>query len=134
MKGEKNLNKLIAALQPKLHAGKYVFTTQLSTEHIPPTAIIGQFKEKEGITVILKKEVADELELSYTYVASWITLDVHSALDSIGLTAIFSTELAKHNISCNVVAGFYHDHIFVDEKHGKMALKVLKDLSKNNSE
>ncbi|MEP0213290.1 MAG: ACT domain-containing protein, partial [Cellulophaga sp.] len=45
------------------------------------------------------------------------------------LTAAFSTELTKHNISCNVIAAYYHDHIFVDKNDTKKAISVLKELA-----
>ncbi|MEM6700501.1 MAG: ACT domain-containing protein, partial [Bacteroidota bacterium] len=72
---------------------------------------------------------ADELELSYDFICSWITLEVHSALEAVGLTAAFATAFAQHNISCNVVAGYYHDHIFVGKKDAEKAVEVLKSLA-----
>ena len=83
------------------------------------------FKEKEAITLILKKEIADLLQLEYTIVMSWITLTVHSSLEAVGLTAAFSKALSDKEISCNVVAAYYHDHIFVNKKDINEAMKVL---------
>ena len=87
------------------------------------------FKEEESITIIAKKEVADSLKLEYSYVASWITLTIHSSLEAVGLTAAFSKALSKNGISCNVVAAYYHDHIFVDVKDTDKAMAVLNTFS-----
>jgi hypothetical protein len=93
--------------------------------------IIGAFKEHEGWTIILNKTLADKLGYKYSYVAAWITLTVHSSLEAVGLTAAFSAALAKHFISCNVIAAYYHDHIFVAQKDAEKALSVLKELAQS---
>ncbi|MGG6229802.1 ACT domain-containing protein [Tenacibaculum sp. SDUM215027] len=131
MSGEKNLSVLIREMEPFVNEGEYVFTTVKDSVNINREDIIGEFKEVEGTTLILDKTVADNLGLTYSFIASWITLKIHSALDAVGLTAAFSSELAKHNISCNVVAGFYHDHIFVDKKNEAKTIDVLTNLSKS---
>jgi len=79
---------------------------------------------------VVAKEVADRLGLRYDFIAAWITLNIHSALAAVGLTAAFATELGQNNISCNVMAGYYHDHIFVDYQDKDKALNVLKNMSR----
>jgi len=124
-----NLRKLIKEMKPTLNAGEYVFTTLSNVDVVSRSETIFEFKEKEGTTIVLEKSKADELDIPYQFIASWITLRIHSSLDAVGLTAAFSRELAKHNISSNVVAGFYHDHIFVDKKDGEETIKVLTAFS-----
>lgn len=130
MAGEKDLNILLKGLKPKLNPGTYVFGSIPTTENISKEQILFEFKEKEGITVILLKEKADELGINYPFVASWISLTIHSSLDAVGLTAAVSTALTKQNISCNIVAAFYHDHIFVPVDTTQLAMQVLEELSK----
>jgi len=117
-------------MQPILNEGAYVFCTIASNRAIDQTKIIGSFKEKEGITIILEKQIADSLGLQYTFVAAWITLTVHSSLEAVGLTAVFSNALGKNGISCNVISAYYHDHIFIAQKDAERAMQVLDALSK----
>jgi hypothetical protein len=129
MNGETDLAKILKTLKPKHITGDYVFCVVNDLNKFNLNDIIFFFREEEGTTVVLKKEMADKLMLEYTFVASWITLTVHSSLEAVGLTAAFSKALSEKGISCNVVAAFNHDHIFVPKKDGKKALKVLTDLS-----
>jgi len=130
--GETNLSALLKNMRPLLNKGDYVFCTVSTDFNISGLNTICTFKEQEGMTLILEKSVADTLALTYSYVAAWITLNVHSSLEATGLTAAFSNALAKAGVSCNVVAAFYHDHIFVDKRDAQKAMEVLKVLSEDS--
>jgi hypothetical protein len=129
MSGEKDLQTLLKSMKPEHILGEFVFCEIKSLENINLEEIAMLFREKEGITLILKKEIADKLKLKYSFIASWITLTVHSSLEAVGLTAAFSKALADNGISCNVVAAFYHDHIFVDQKDIEKAMMILNTFS-----
>ena len=129
MPGEKDLSTLLKTMRPALNPGDYVFCVLPSLHVIDLNEVLLLFKEAEGYTVIISKELADSLQLEYSFVAAWITLSVHSALDAVGLTAAFSQALAAGGISCNVVAAFYHDHIFADKKDAEKALEILRQLA-----
>jgi hypothetical protein len=115
----------LRSLNPQLNEGKYVFSSVLDIHKIPRTVSIMEFQEEEGTTVILSQEDADRLGLEYNYVAAWITLKATTALDAVGITATFARLLADHEISCNVVAGFHHDHIFVPYVDRLRAIQLL---------
>ena len=91
MSGEADLAVLLASMAPELHDGSYVFVVGEGPEGREDAVVT--VAEAEGTTWVLPRERADELGLSYGFVASWITLRVHSALDAVGLTAAFATAL-----------------------------------------
>ncbi|KAF1028957.1 MAG: hypothetical protein GAK37_01975 [Pseudomonas sp.] len=129
MAGETALQTLLRSMSPQLNAGDYVFCT-LPDSRIPPGCeIVGSFREQEGLTVILQREQAEQAGLPFDYVAAWITLNVHSALEAVGLTAAFASALGKAGISCNVIAGYYHDHLFVGRADAERAMDVLRQLA-----
>jgi len=87
-----------------------------------------EFKNEKDITIIIERIKADQLGLSYTYISSWITLELFSTLDEVGLTALFSQALASNGISCNVVAGYYHDHVFVKKVDALRSIEILQKV------
>jgi uncharacterized protein len=129
MNGETDLDVLISSMKPYLNEGEYVFCT-LKTMPNDLDNCLFFFKEIEGITLVCLKQHADSQGYTYALTFAWITLSIHSALEAVGLTAAFSNALAQHNISCNVVAGYYHDHIFVPTHQAKKAVDVLENLAK----
>jgi len=129
MNGEKNLGTLLKSMSPHLNDGEFVFCCVDTATPIDHGSVIGSFREQEGTTVILSRRTADEWGLDYSFVAAWITLTVHSSLEAVGLTAAFSAALAKQGISCNVVAGVHHDHIFVGVKDAGRAMEALRKLA-----
>ncbi|PBJ08087.1 ACT domain-containing protein [Flavobacterium sp. ACN6] len=134
MEGEIDLHIILKNLNPLLNDGQYVYLKVDTLGNIPLSKILFFFNEREGITIVMKKQDAIELELKFSYVAAWITLEIHSSLAAVGLTAAFSQALGNANISCNVVAAYLHDHIFVDERDALKALEVLSKLKIGNSE
>lgn len=138
MTGESDLSTLIQSMQPVLNAGEYVFISlddaSLISSEIPPETIVGMFTEQEGRTYILPKSIAEERGFRSEYTAAWITLTVHSSLAAVGLTAVFSTALAQAKISCNVVAGYYHDHVFVAYQDAERAIEVLEEVKNNKQD
>lgn len=132
MSGTVDINVLLKDMKPVLDETEYVFCTQNCFEinnKIIKLKPIATFVEKEGLTIIISKNTADKNSLNYDGIFNKITLEIHSSLEAVGLTAAFSKALTSHNISANVVAGYYHDHIFVPKDKASLALKALNSLT-----
>ncbi|MFA0380448.1 ACT domain-containing protein [Vibrio sp. 10N.222.54.A3] len=125
-----DLDLLLKSMSPELIDGSYVFCTVGGglADYIQLNPI-STFREKEGLTLVLKEEVATKAQLNFDGVFSLITLSVHSSLEAVGLTAAFATKLGSYGISANVVAGYYHDHIFVQKDKAEAAMSALKEFS-----
>ncbi len=102
----------------------------LAPDGVPPDVDpVATVREAEGLTVVLSIEEADRAGLRYDSPLEWITLQVHSSVEAVGMTAAFSTALAVGGISANVIAGVHHDHVFVGAGDGERAVQVLRALS-----
>ena len=119
------MNKL---LKPQINQCQYVFVLIDEIDKINQDDILCSFKENGKYSLIVKKEYADKHNLSYDFVAAWISLGHNSSLDSVGLTYKFSRALAEQKISCNVIAGYNHDHIFVKYNNKEKSFKILNEL------
>lgn len=128
MSGEADLPTLLRTMRPRRNPGAYVFTRVAGPVPAGAEPVV-TVAEDEGRTLVLPQAQADGLGLPYDFVAAWITLQVHSALEAVGLTAAFSAALGEAGISANVVAGFAHDHVFVPEAEADRALAVLRGLA-----
>ena len=115
-------------MQPVLNPGRYVFVTLPSDQSIDLRYIIASVREPEGLSVILTEHDAAQVGFSASYLAAWISLTVQSDLAAVGFTAGFSNALAQAGISCNVVAGNHHDHLFVPHDQAHLAMDVLRAL------
>ena len=130
MSGETNLNKLLASMSPHCDNQMYGFATMSQNDFgqlsFAPKCM---FVEDEGITVITTIDALVDENIECMGPFACITLTVHSSLEAVGLTAAFATALGDANISANVVAAYYHDHIFVDWSDKQAAMSVLERLA-----
>ncbi len=131
MAGETDLAKLLAAMSPVLYPQTYVYCTvayrdEAGYQQLEPLAT---YREDEGLTLVLARDAADQAGLEYGPLLRRITLNVHSALEAVGLTAAISAALTREGISANVIAAYYHDHVFVPEADAERALSALQALT-----
>jgi hypothetical protein len=127
---EKDLRKLMTSLSPHLMDGDFVFCTIQDARYGDFTELLpmASFCEDEGLTLLVTKENADKAGLTYESIFKCITLKVHSSLEAVGLTAAVSSKLAEKGISANVIAAYYHDHIFVQAEKANVALSALNEF------
>lgn len=127
MTPKKDFERSIAALQPAI-AGDYVFASvDAFPKELAPFATI---TEPEGITVVLATQDAPAEYLEGNDVYTRITLGAYMPLDTVGITATVAQTLASRDIACNVIAGKYHDYLFVPQIFAEEAMRVLDHLVK----
>ena len=131
MNGETNLSTMLDSLTVSVRAERYVVTTLDRDLPIPGIGdgVGAVIDEVEGPTIIATVHRADREGWPHEFVAAWLTLEVHSALEAVGLTAAFSRSLGRAGIPCNVIAGFYHDHILVPHDKSDAAVEVIESLA-----
>ena len=129
MTGITNLQELLTHMQATLMEGDFVFCTLKQAKNSQQLTPLATFIEQEGTTMVLPASQAQQHDLHFEGTYKHITFNVHSSLEAVGLTAAVASKLAEHNISANVIAAYYHDHIFVPSKDANAAISALKELS-----
>ena len=124
MPGEMDLPTMLASLTVSRRPG--IFVVVYLERPVPlGDGVEAVLTEDEGTTVVATAEAARRNGWSGEFPAAWLTLDVHSALESVGRTAAVSSALAEIAMPCNILAGFHHDHLLVpvdrvDEATGRL--------------
>lgn len=129
MTGETDLKTLLRGMSARLAEGTYVFATVPETT--VPAGLVPQmqFREAEGVTLILLQADAEAHDLAYAFPCRMITLNVHSALEAVGFMARIATALAAEGMGVNPVAGYYHDHLFVPQDRAADAMRILEGIA-----
>ena len=130
MSGYTELSYLLKNMKPTHVPGSYIFSnvSEDKLKKLGSTPLL-IFREDEGITVIVSKEIAEEFSLSFHSVWGLITMTVHSALEAVGFLAKITSVLAEAGITANTVSAFYHDHLFVPIDRVEDSLSLLRNLS-----
>lgn len=130
------MRRLLAEMEPRLLPEEFVFCTAPDgeSEALADLPALATFREEEGVSLVLERTIAESHGFRYGPVMRCISLTVHSALDAVGLTAAVASRLARRGISANVVAAYFHDHVFVPAAHAEEALESLRELSLEQSD
>jgi hypothetical protein len=130
MSGYRELSYLLKNMKPAHVPGSYIFAniTEDKLKNLGSTPLL-VFREDEGITVIVSKEIANKFALHSESEWGLISMTVHSDLEAVGFLAKVTSVLAEAGITANTVSAFYHDHIFVPSDRVQDAIELLKNLS-----
>lgn len=129
MTGQTNLQEVLDSMQVSCDEVKYGFATVEQDGTIDfDDRVLGAFRETEGLTLIADVNYLDDKAIEHEGPFAKLTIDVHTSLELVGLTAVLATKLADNNISANVVAAYFHDHVFVQHTHRDEAISVLQSL------
>jgi len=129
MPGENDLAKLLQNMKPEMRDGVFVFCSIPAAAEIPAALRrVLTFREREGTTLVMRREEAESAGLPHQFASRLITLTVHSSLEAVGFLAAITGRLAQAGISVNAVSAYYHDHLFVPEDRADEALRILEEM------
>ena len=126
---ESNLQNMLAAMKPEMQPGEYVFASvPMDDNMLGKDAVVGWFRESEGITLILERSAAIAAGIEFSFPSRMITLTVHSSLEAVGFLARITESLAAAGISVNAISAYYHDHLFVPLHKTEITMQILDTI------
>ncbi len=130
MSGETDLIKMLATLRVLRRPHPVTVVTVPTGEPVQVgDGVEAVLAEEEGTTVVATIAEAERRGWPVEFRAAWLTIDVHSSLSAVGLTAALSAALAEHEIACNILAGYYHDHLLVPLERADDAVDAIEALT-----
>lgn len=123
----KDLEHLLRNMDPILEDEELVFCSlppNQADEYLSVSQ--GYYVEREGITLILGKHLADLNGLDYDLVFKRIILSVYSSLEAVGFLSRITEVLAAQGLSVNVISAYYHDYLYLKSSQAESALEILK--------
>lgn len=125
-----DLKAMVMGMAPELSPDAWCFQPIAEGAGVPDAAF-AMIREEEGRCCIVPAQAAGQTATDAAPRFARITLNVHSDLEGVGLTAAVAGVLAQAGIACNVIAGLHHDHLFVPWDRRDEALALLEGLSRD---
>lgn len=116
---------------PYIHNDSYVFCSVPEDLYnkcldLKPLAMV---RENEGVSFVIREESAKSIPVRISNPMKCISLNIKTDLEEVGISAKISQLLAQNHISCNIVAGYHHDHILVPKDSAQKAARLIQALS-----
>jgi uncharacterized protein len=131
MPAETDLDRLLATLTVERRPGEFTFVT--GERSVLTAALVDAAQvtvvEAEGTSLVVSVDAAEAAGAAIEFRGAWLTLTVWSSLDAVGLTAAVAASLSEAGIACNVIAGYYHDHLLVPAVRADDAIERIEALA-----
>jgi hypothetical protein len=128
MTGETRLPQILSRRDVEARAAPYVIVSRRRPDAALDALADARINEGDSVTYIVTEAVARAQGEPPGFVAAWLTLRVHTALNAVGVTAAVAGVLAANGIACNVIAGHYHDHLLVPAARRDDAIAAIRSL------
>ena len=128
MSGIADLKETLSSIKVSCDGIEYGFASIENNADIDRNKVLATFQENGRVALIASAEYLSAQKIEQEGPYAKLTIDIHTSLELVGLTAVLATKLADNGISANVVAAFYHDHVFVPYERKDEAVRLIESL------